>query len=321
MKRIQLPIVVLIFFLASSSQDVFSSDTEYTPQNEDTNLLIAFDDVKESSPESTYPDYEVPEWVKRTNIAVQAGTDIKPKYFIETIQPLFGTQHKDTVLFTQARVSGRDYRNIYNLGIGARRIFNNDLLLGTNVFYDYQDYHQHHRSGFGFEAMADRGLEARLNTYIKVSNIRTIEESAGGQNFEEVAHGLDYEFGGPLPYLNFLKLYGGGYWYAFESFDDMYGWKVRAQIEPVKYSRLVLEMFDDNKRNQFDYRFEGAFTLALTSFHPRDILSDLMEVKKEAFPKIDLREKTLNRVVRDFDITVISTTKTKAGLTVEAGRA
>ena len=39
------------------------------------------------------------------------------------------------------------------------------------------------------------------------------------------------------------------------------------------------------------------------------------------YPKIDLREKVLDRVVRDFDITVIKSTKSKAtGLTVEGGR-
>ena len=62
--------------------------------------------------------------------------------------------------------------------------------------------------------MTDRGLESRLNTYFKVSDIRQVEENAGGQNFEKVANGLDWEIGGPLPYLNALKLYGGGSWYA-----------------------------------------------------------------------------------------------------------
>lgn len=222
-------------------------------------------------------------------------------------------------MFTQARISGQDNRAIYNLGFGARRIFKDVYLLGTNIFYDYQDLHQHHRSGVGFEAMTDRGLEGRVNTYFKVSDIRQVEENAGGQNFEKVANGLDWEIGGPIPHLSVLKLYGGGYWYNFERFPDKYGWKMRAEYNPVKYSRVVFEIRDDNKRDSNAYRLECAITLAFSSFHPRDILNDL-KASKEAFPKINLKDKTLDRVVRDFDITVIETTKQRGGLVVEAGR-
>ena len=274
----------------------------------------------QSSPQgSSQEESSAPDWIKRTSIAVEAGTDAKTKYFLETIQPLSVSEDKGRALFTSARISGQDDRAIYNLGLGARRVFKDAYLLGTNIFYDYQDLHQHHRSGIGFEAMTDRGLEGRVNTYFKVSNIRQVEENAGGQNFEKVANGLDWEIGGPLPYLNALKLYGGGSWYSFERFRNKYGWKMRAEYNPVKYSRLVFEVRDDNKRKNAAYRVECAITLAFSSFHPRDILRDL-KASKEAFPKINLKEKTLDRVVRDFDITVIETTKQRGGLVVEAGR-
>jgi len=310
----------LFIILVCCYKNAAPSDTIANSKKSLSDFYDAINQQEEAAEEPSFiKDYEVPDWVKRTNVAVKAGSDIKPTYFIETVQPLLGTQNKETVIFTQARASGRDYRNIYNLGLGARRVFQDSYLLGANIFYDYQDYHQHHRAGVGFEAITDHGLEGRLNNYIKVSNIRTIEENAGGLNYEEVANGCDWEIGGPLPYIQPLKLYGGGYWYAFEKFPNKYGWKMRAEYDPVKYTRFVFEMFDDNKRNDVGYRFEGALTLALTSFHPMDILNDLKDTK-EAFPKIDLKEKILNRVVRDFDITVISSTQTKTGLTVEAGR-
>lgn len=94
---------------------------------------------------------------------------------------------------------------------------------------------------------------------------------------------------------------------------------MRAEYNPVKYSRVVFEIRDDNKRDSNAYRLECAITLAFSSFHPRDILNDL-KASKEAFPKINLKNKTLDRVVRDFDITVIETTKQRGGLVVEAGR-
>jgi hypothetical protein len=274
---------------------------------------------------TTLPDppeekIEIPDWVKRTNFAVELGTDMKPKYFLETIQPLFGTQNKETVLFNQTRISGSSNRTTYNLGFGARKIYSESYLLGFNAFYDFQDLHQHHRAGFGLEAITDRGLEGRMNGYFRVSSKRLVRDDGINEYFEKVANGLDWEFGGPLPYLSFLKLYGGGNWYNFEHFANKCGWQMRMEYNPIKYSRLTFIMLDDNKRNDISYRFEGALTLAFTSFALGDILKDI-KTAREAFPKIDVRDKVLDRVVRDFDITVISSTKSKStGLTVEGGR-
>lgn len=299
---------------------LFSFSCLLAQENQSDTKSILNQATKKITPEKETEDsFEVPEWVRRTNFAIEAGTDIKPKYFMETIQPLFGTQEKETVLFNQTRISSRSGRTIYNSGFGLRRIFKESYLLGVNTFYDYQDLHQHHRAGLGLEAITDRGLEGRLNTYFGVSTKRLVREDAGGQHFEKVANGLDWEIGGPLPYLSFLKLYGGGYWYSFERFHNKYGWQMRMEYNPLKYSRLAFIMLNDNKRNSIAYRFEGAMTLAFTSFCPKDILKDI-KASKEMFPKINLRDKVLDRVVRDFDITVITSTKDRGGFTVEGGK-
>jgi hypothetical protein len=264
-------------------------------------------------------EYEVPEWVKRTNIGIQAGTDIQPTYFLESIQPLFCAKEDDRVLFNHLRISSTDYRTLYNIGLGIRKIFKNSYLLGTNIFYDYQDLHKHQRAGLGLEAMADNGLEARLNTYFKVSSIRMVNDAPGGQEFEEVANGLDWELGSRVPYLPFLRIYGGGEWYSFEKFHNKYGWKGRLEYNPIKNSRIVFEMSDDNKTGKPAYKFEGAVTLNFTSFALRDIKRDL-KFSQNMFEKVNLQDHVLDRVVRDFDITVIKSTKTKGGLTVEAGK-
>lgn len=261
-----------------------------------------------------------PDWIKRTNFAIETGTNQRPKYFLETIQPLFGTQEKEIVFFNQSRISERDSRPTYNFGFGLRKIFSEAYLLGINSFYDYQDLNKHSRTGVGFEAINDIGLEARVNTYIRVSNNRLLKEDGANEYYEKVANGFDWELGAPLPYLPFLKLYGGGNWYNFGHFRNKYGWQMRLEYTPIKYSRLDFIMHDDSKSNGPDYRFEGAITLAFTSFCPSDIIRDIKGAGV-AYPKIDLHDKVLDRVVRDFDITVIKETKVKAtGLTVEGGR-
>lgn len=263
---------------------------------------------------------DIPDWIKRTNFAIEAGTNQSPKYFFETIQPLLGTQDKDLVFFNQSRISEKNSRPAYNLGLGLRKIFNEAYLLGINSFYDYQDLHKHSRAGVGFEAISSRGLEGRINTYIRVSNNRLVDENSANEYYEKVANGFDWELGAPLPYLPFLKLYGGGNWYNFGHFQNKYGWQARLEYTPVKYSRIDFIMLHDNKTRNVDFRFEGAITLAFTSFSLRDIINDI-KGSQAPFPKVDLRDKVLDRVVRDFDITVIQETKTKStGLTVEGGR-
>lgn len=261
-----------------------------------------------------------PEWIKRTNIAIEGGSDKKPTYFFETIQPLLGTQDDDVVFFTQMRLSERSLRPIYNAGLGARWLLNTDFLLGINSFYDYQDLHRHSRTGVGFELFNSDGVEARLNTYFRVSRKRLVADTGTAEHFEKVANGLDGELGGPLPYTPFFRLYGGGYWYDFDTFKNKYGWKLRFEYNPLPYSRLNFEIFDDTKLSNPGYSIEGALTMGFTSFSPKDILRDF-RVAAEAYPKVNLRKKVLHRVVRDFDITVIKSTKSKStGITVEAGR-
>jgi hypothetical protein len=194
-------------------------------------------------------------------------------------------------------------------------------LLGVNTFYDYQQLHSHSRGGVGFEAMNNKGIEARLNTYIRISSERTVaEDSSNNIYVEKVANGFDWEVGAPVPGLPMVKLYGGGEWYDFEHFKNKYGWKTRAEVKPSKATRINFEVFDDTKRDTVGCRLEGALTLAFTSFAPKDIIKDIFGAKK-ASVDVDLHEKTLDRVVRNFDITVIKSKKHKiSGLTIEGGR-
>ncbi len=298
--------------------------TPATPPKKKSNLFdLLFRRTKEKqTPQGANPEssWEVPEWVKRTNFAIEAGSNQRPKYFMETIQPLFGTQHKEAVLFNQSRFTSKGSRPVYNTGLGLRKIFKGWYLLGINSFYDYQDLHKHSRTGVGFEGITDLGIEARVNTYIGISGRHLVNEDASNSYYEKVANGFDWEFGAPLPYLPFLKVYGGGNWYNFEHFKKKYGWKFRAEYTPIKYSRIDFEIYNDNKLRDTSYRFEGALTFAFTSFAFKDILRDI-KFAQNAYPKLDLKDKVLDRVVRNFDITVISSIKSKGtGFTVEGGQ-
>ncbi len=318
--------ITITSFLLLGFSFVLAAAGEKTTATENNPTQLSLEDKLNQSQTTNktkesgfWKKWEIPDWVKRTNFAIEAGTDRKPKYFLESIQPLFSTQQDDLVFFNQLRVSHQSSKPTYNYGLGARKILNDKYLLGLNMFYDYQALHRHSRGGVGLEAMSDIGLEARVNGYLKISNQRLVKDDGINEYYEKVANGFDWELGMPLPYIPSVKVYGGGNWYDFGNFKNKYGWQFRAEFTPMKYSRIDFIVSDDNKSNKVAYGFEGALTFGFTSFALQDIIKDLTSAKS-AYPKIDLHDKTLDRVVRDFDITVIKSTKSKStGLTVEGG--
>lgn len=261
----------------------------------------------------------IPEWLKRTSYAIELENDEKLKYYFETVQPLWESGDECKVLFNHSRISLKDDRPTYNFGLGLRELFNEKLLLGGNIFYDYQDLHKHSRLGIGGEYIT-QGLEARLNTYWRIVNARIVSENDSEKTIEKVANGFDGEIGGPVPFFRILSVYGGGYWYHFDHFQNKYGWMARSELKPNNCTRLTLNLYNDTKRGGMSYSLEGAVNLKFTSFAWSDILADLGEMNK-TYAKADLKEKMLDRVVRDFDITVVTTKENKTtGLTIEAGR-
>ncbi len=245
---------------------------------------------------------EIPEWLKRTSYGITVETDQKPRIYLETVQPLYQSLDKVNTFFTHDRISIQDKRGTYSAGFGYRRLmFNDNLLAGINNFFDFQDLHQHYRTGAGLEFIT-KMLELRANSYFGLSHKRKVEESATSAVYERVANGGDIELGGPVPYLPWLKLFGSYYRYDFRKFKDMAGWKARGEIKPFKFITINLETFDDNKGEQ-EYRMDGRFNLSFDDFTPRSILKAL-SLTKDSYPKTDLKERTLDRVERNFNIQV-----------------
>jgi hypothetical protein len=244
---------------------------------------------------------EIPGWLKRTSYGISIESDQEPRVYIETVQPLYQDFDRINTVFTHGRITLQNERGTYSLGLGYRRLLNEELLGGINTFFDYQDINQHYRTGLGLEAIGKR-LEGRFNTYFGLSPTRTIWETAAQASYEKVVDGYDIELGGPIPYLPWLKLYGSYYEYDFKKFSDMKGWKIRGEVKPFECLTINLETYDDNKGSQA-YRIDTRFTLAFDSFALGDIIP-AFKPSEDPFPEVDLRERTLDRVERNFNIQV-----------------
>ncbi len=255
---------------------------------------------------------ETPEWLKRVELSIQYETDQTPTLYFQMVQPL--RSGVDDVWFYQPRISLSGDRFTYNLGIGYRRLVNDDLLLGVNMFGDYEDTHEHGRIGFGLEALT-QVLEARLNTYFRLTDTRKVSDTDSSTVYERVANGADFEVGSPVPYLPWLKVYASGFWYDFSRFSDKKGWKVRAEAKLNNSVCLEFYTWDDNKGEQ-EY---GGRLRFFTKFDTLSDFKDAFRPSREPFPKKDLHKELLIPVERNYDIVVEKWSETSS-VTVEIAR-
>lgn len=303
-KRLFLYIVVSVNFLLILSQAQALENNKITfPQNTDSKPINKNANTStETKDKETSQSKSIPEWLKRINYGIVIETDQKPRVYFETVQPLYQSLDKINTIFTHDRISIQNGMGAYSGGLGYRRLmFNENLLAGINTFFDYQAFHRHYRQGVGFEAIT-KTLEARANAYFGISPTRIISEGAGATDYEKVVNGGDVEIGGPLPYLPWIKIFGSYYRYDFKKSDAMQGWKARGELKPYKFIVINLETYDDNKGSQ-EYRMDTRFSLAVDSFSPKSILAALKPTC-EPYPDTDLRQRTLDRVERNFNIQV-----------------
>lgn len=255
---------------------------------------------------------EIPEWLKRTAYGVSVETDQKPRIYFETVQPLYQSEDKIDTFFTHDRISILDDRGTYSAGLGYRKLmFDNALLGGINSFFDYQDLHRHYRAGIGLEALT-KTLEFRTNSYIHLSPERIVAESLSATSYEKVVDGFDVELGAPVPYFPWLKVFTQYYYYDYKKFKNMAGNKVRLEIKPFKFFVFNLGTYDDNKGGR-EYLMDARLSLAVDNFTPKSIFA-AFKADKDAFPEIDLKKRTLDRVERNFNIQVEKWSKNGNGI-------
>ena len=101
---------------------------------------------------------------------LQEGFD--PSIQIESVSKLI--EYDDGALFNQLNLISQDSKTTINLGIGKRKLFDNDTyMLGTNLFIDYQFDESHLRSGLGLEAISN-SLDFIANYYNAISGFKTV---------------------------------------------------------------------------------------------------------------------------------------------------
>lgn len=251
---------------------------------------------------------DVPDWLERTHYGVDFGTDQKPRMYFETVQPLYQDEDKQNTIFIQPRLTYLNDDFASNLGVGYRRLLaDNSVLLGGNIFFDYENEHRHYRTGIGLEGFFNR-LESRMNTYFALSQSKVTKVVGASTYYERAVDGLDWELGGPTPFLNWIKVYGGGYWYDYKRFDNKSGWRGRAEFTPLSFLTVNFLVYDDNK-GEVAYRADARVSLAfggdLKKLKEEGEEESVVKVGIDDKPfegKVDHSDRTLDRVEREHKI-------------------
>ena len=222
---------------------------------------------------------------------VQEGFD--PSIQIESISKLI--EYDEGALFNQLNLISQDSKTTINLGVGKRRLFDNDTyMLGTNFFIDYQFDESHLRGGLGIEAISN-SLDFIANYYNAISGFKSTSEGS-----EKALDGYDLKLNYHLSNSSntdlFLKLF------EWENPNSTYEEKGEKLGMTSSIGNLAFEIgyLNDNKDN------DGLFG-SLKLVVPLGDRKELMSQEKENMNKkiSSVRNKLYMPVQRENKIKLV----------------
>ena len=186
LKKFAIALLASLFALSANAQDLKNKATNKITSELNKSLTSGLANI--------FPTAEV---------SLSSGKTQKVKGNILVVMPFSDIDDKKNVTFTQGSIyfSDNDQETL-NLGIGQRRLLDNEnLMLGANMFFDEEFTSRHRRASFGVEAITSVG-SLRANQYYGLTGWKSVK---GIQ--EKALDGYDMEVGAPLPYLPWTKAY------------------------------------------------------------------------------------------------------------------
>ena len=232
-----------------------------------------------------------------------SGTQNEVTGSVIAINPLSDeSDTSNTTFFQGSLFLSDDSRETINFGIANRKLTNDDnLLIGTNFFYDHELDYNHRRASIGLEAISSVG-SFTYNEYFRLSSWKS-----GVDNIQEKAlNGMDMEIGSPLPFLPSTNLYYRTFdWEGASGAADQEGDDFSLE---ARFKRINIEI---GKRS-FDGVTEDEEFIRLTyrccnndndEFVVSDKAYNLKSVEDKRFVKV--RRENLIVKQKEMDLTVI----------------
>ncbi len=231
--------LILAIFLIVFNQSSFAEDIK---SKLDGKIYSKLNEFTQNIGEGLAKNLENYENLKYLDYSINLQDDFKPTIEIQSVSELIN--YNDGTLFNQINLLSHDQETTINFGIGKRKLVEDEtLMLGTNIFLDYQFDESHLRTGIGFEAISN-SLDFIANYYNAVSGFKSTEEGR-----EKALDGYDLRLNYHLSKKNntdlFLELFE---WEnpnsTFEEDGEKFG--VSSLIGNVA---IVLGYLNDNRNN------------------------------------------------------------------------
>ena len=167
-KKITILLIISLFFLLKNALAVDlkpnASDKFYSSINEfSQNLAQGLADKLKQNENLKYFD-----------ISLDLQENQKPTIEIQSVSKL--KEDTDSVYFNQTNLSSYNGETTINLGFGKRKLYKDEtVMLGSNVFVDYQFDESHLRNGLGVEAISSV-FDLRGNYYNAISGFKATDE-------------------------------------------------------------------------------------------------------------------------------------------------
>jgi len=283
-KKFAIVFLVSLFTLNSNAQDLKNKATNKITSELNKSLTSGLANI--------FPTAEV---------SLSSGKTQKVKGNILVVMPFSDIDDKKNVTFTQGSLyfSDNDQETL-NLGIGQRRLLDNEnLMLGANMFFDEEFTSRHRRASFGVEAITSVG-SLRANQYYGLSGWKTVKGIR-----EKALDGHDMEVGAPLPYLPWTKAYYRTFeWEGASGVDDLKGDEMSLEANlPFGLNVEVGKRSNDNSTKDREFvslTWKCCYKSDQQTFGISDKAYSLTSVADQRFQKV----RRQNLIVKQQDLTL-----------------
>ena len=289
-KKITILLIIFSFFLL---KNVLAVDLK---SNASDKFYSSINEFSQNLAQGLADKLKQNENLKYFDISLDLQENQKPTIEIQSVSKL--KEDNDSAYFNQTNLSSYNGETTINLGFGKRKLYKDEtVMLGSNVFVDYQFDESHLRNGLGIEAISSV-FDLRGNYYNAISGFKATDEGR-----EKALDGYDIQ----LNYHVTGKHNTDLYLQTFEWENPNSSYKEKGEkfgiTSQIGNLNLNLGYVNDNKNN------DGFFAGVKLVVPLGDANENQPEAKTESLQYVSVREKLYIPVKRENRIRVVKISK------------
>ena len=241
--------------------------------------------------------------MKYLDFDIQVQENLKPSFSIMSVTELFKID--SGTVFNQTSLNTHDDDGTINIGLGARKLLNdNKILIGSNLFYDHQFDEGHKRTGVGVEAISSV-FDIRGNYYNAISGSKTTSEGS-----ERALDGWDTQLDYHLPGEKDVNIFANLFRFENSATGSTYEEKGTKLGANASLGNFIIEggYLDDDQNND---AFFGSikFVVKLGKFDSDSYKLEQAKKTRNYLEYTDVSNKLYQPVKRENKIRVVKISK------------